>query len=65
LQGVHEENVASEAERKNAVRYHKVKFFERIKLERRLRKNIKEHLEREREGDAAAAALRAAAAERK
>ena len=48
LTGVAEENKQVERERKMAVRYHKVKFFERVKLTRAMEKLEKDHPEGER-----------------
>ena len=42
LQSLLEDHKRQELERKYAVRYHKVKFFERVKLERRIRHKEKE-----------------------
>lgn len=42
LECMHEQHKQQELERKYAIRYHKVKFFERVKLERRIKKKEKE-----------------------
>ena len=58
LTGVAEENKQVERERKMAVRYHKVKFFERVKLTRAMEKLERDHPDESARSDAVTAELR-------
>ena len=58
LQGIAVENKQAERERKMAVRYHKVKFFERVKLTRAIEKLERDYPEGPERGDAQIAELK-------
>jgi iron-sulfur cluster repair protein YtfE (RIC family) len=58
LTGVAAENKQAERERTMAVRYHKVKFFERVKLTRAMEKLERDHPDESARSDAVTAELR-------